>query len=285
MPSSNNDLVGWSFLKFLSNVSSSPPLEKENVYVHPSTKKYSSTRLSEKSLELCTESLGSETGSDIIDIDFLSLPPSNSPKSPPREIESASSSSFSSKYTKVNNNYSRKFPPPLTTISGSNSIQFRPHREDGRLVIQAVEAPLKNTYFQAERSDGRLRLSFYRDNATKFDSQVMNSKDQENERAVEVARIDEENEVLDDKYEVGVDLDSDFREEECDGDDDDDDDESVEYMFSSGDLDENIYDVGVEMGMEKFQRVMNSRCNEGGQCHNAHKGLCNWPEPLWVATS
>ncbi|KAL3505885.1 hypothetical protein ACH5RR_031267 [Cinchona calisaya] len=284
--SSNLDLGAWSFLQVLSNVSSTPnkeTTEKENVYVHPLTKQYSSSRiLSEKSLELCTENLGSETGSDdIVDINILSLSPSNSPRSEkswlkPQEVES---SSPSPKY-KVNN--SLKFPPPLTTISGSNSLQFRPHREDGRLVIQAVETPSKRTYFQAERSHGRLRLSFLKDrhhDATKFDSQETSK--QENEV------VDSDNINSEDDNE-GVDFDHYFEEDEDyyqleDPDDDDDDEENIIGTYvNCGDTDDNIFDVEVEMGRETFQRLMNTRCNEGG---HGNKGLCNWPEPLCVATS
>ncbi|XP_027117489.1 protein FANTASTIC FOUR 2-like [Coffea arabica] len=249
--SSNHDSRGWSFLQFLDNVSSAPKetMEKENVYVHPLTKQYSSSRLSEKSLELCTENLGSETGSDIMDISILSLSSSNSPTSSedswikqegklPQEAETSSK-------CKVNN--SRNFPPPLTTISGSNSLQFRPHREDGRLVIHAVEAPLKHNYFQAERSHGRLRLSFLIDHATKFASQL--------------TRMEED--------EVDV---SDDEDEDC-------------YQLEEEEDDEegcNIFDVDVETGREKFHRLMTTRCNEGGHGNN---GLCNWQEPVWVATS
>ncbi|KAL3507961.1 hypothetical protein ACH5RR_033343 [Cinchona calisaya] len=277
--SSNHDLSGWSFLQVLSTVSSTPKetiLEKEeNVHVHPLTKQYSSSssRLSEKSLELCTESLGSETGSDIMDINILSLSSSNSPISEnfrlkqevrklPQEVE------YSSSKYKVNN--SRKFPPPLTTISGSNSLQFRSHREYGRLVIQAVEAPIKRTYFQVERSNGRLRLSILNDHASMFESQLARKK---------------ENQVdySEDDYELDMDGENDYQ----DGDYcqlEEDIDEEIEDMVTNmrRDMDDNIFDVDVEEGIENHQRLINRRCNERG---HGNKGLCNWSEPLWVATS
>lgn len=261
---SDHDSRAWSFQQVLNNVSSAPKetMEKENVYVHPLTKQYSSSRLSEKSLELCTENLGSETGSDIMDINILSLSSSNSPASSenswikqeeklPQEVET-------SPKNKVNN--SRNFPPPLTTISGSNSLQFRPHREDGRLVIQAVEAPLKHNYFQADRSHGRLRLSFLIDDATKFDSELT--------RAEEDEVVDSEDDLDGDNYTFEDQL------------EEDDDDDEGERAYPSRDMDGNVFEA--ETGREKFQRPMNIRCNEGGHGKN---GLCNWPEPVWVATS
>ncbi|KAJ0031971.1 hypothetical protein Pint_13680 [Pistacia integerrima] len=41
------------------------------------------------------------------------------------------------------------------------SLQVRPHREYGRLIIKATKAPPTRSLFQVERSHGRLRLSFY----------------------------------------------------------------------------------------------------------------------------
>lgn len=302
---------GWSFLQALSNVSSNPreKMDKQNAYVHPLAKQYSSSRLSEKSLELCTENLGCETGSDIMDCNILplSLSPSNSSSKmektspimqeqeqiPPPRLEysysdsNPNSNSYSSPKnsttTKAINHSSRKFPPPLTTLTnGTSSLQFRPHREEGRLVITAVEAPSKHPYFKADRSHGRLRLSFMDDTnyATKFDSQVSDVI-QEND-------LDES----EDDYEENVEEDNDFSDDDeelhhhqLDDEDDDDDDPDGENGASTSDKEDmsgNIFEIEVEMGMEKFQRLINSRCNEGG---HGHKGLCcNW-EPLWVATS
>ncbi|EPS59315.1 hypothetical protein M569_15493, partial [Genlisea aurea] len=52
------------------------------------------------------------------------------------------------------------FPPPLTTMSGASTVEVQCRREEGRLIIETVEAPFKNSYLQAERRDGRLKLSF-----------------------------------------------------------------------------------------------------------------------------
>ncbi|KAF6162798.1 hypothetical protein GIB67_029067 [Kingdonia uniflora] len=133
---------------------------KESLYVHPLIKRSSET-LSEKSLEMCTETLGCETGTDISGYSSLSDSYSSSysekENSPARERPSFGSVL---KGKKSNN---RSFPPPLTSASGTNSVQIRPHREGGRLVIKAIAVAQSQSYLKAERSDGRLKLSFVDD--------------------------------------------------------------------------------------------------------------------------
>ncbi|XP_010263029.1 PREDICTED: protein FAF-like, chloroplastic [Nelumbo nucifera] len=145
-------------------------------YVHPLVKR-STSSLSEKSLEICTESLGSETGSD----GFSSHPPSESSdveenpeeetaveeeeehRTPVDESETVDKDEFGA----VNYNFSirksppRSFPPPLPSLSRRDgpSVYMRPHRRDGRLVLEAVPI-VSHNYFRAERQDGRLLLSF-----------------------------------------------------------------------------------------------------------------------------
>ncbi|XP_071726956.1 protein FANTASTIC FOUR 3-like [Rutidosis leptorrhynchoides] len=128
-----------------------------NSYVH--NKK--SLILSQKSLELCTESLGSETGSDTSEDDIIFVVPKSVKRCRRDQMESK----------KV---MTRNFPPPLTTISGSKPFQVRPHREGGRLIIEASETNLGNNCLRAERSDGRLRLTCWK---TDFDNE-----NNENER-------------------------------------------------------------------------------------------------------
>ncbi|KAB1214223.1 Protein FANTASTIC FOUR 3 [Morella rubra] len=174
--SSNPDLGGWSFLQALSTScpGSKEAMEKENIYVHPLVKR-SSSRLSEKSLELCTENLGNETGTDINEDSIFLLPSSDSKDGNFRTREQTKSRQlFGTKKANPPN-----FPPPLTTISGSESLLFRPHRENGRLIINAVKAPATQTYFQAERSHGRLRLCFLKTCTPSVDSEE--AKDEENE--------------------------------------------------------------------------------------------------------
>lgn len=154
----NGDLGGggWSFIQALPSPSADRNQTAEEVYVHPTVKR-SASYLNTTSLEMCTESLGSETGSDI-SIEEFSSP------LPEKESSPATVSEKCYKYREVfsfskKSNRTRNFPPPLTSISGGEGVQVRPHREGGRLVITAVAVTLCSSFFQTERSDGRLRLS------------------------------------------------------------------------------------------------------------------------------
>lgn len=126
---------------------------------------------SQKSLELCTESLGSETGSDTSEDDTIfSFPASSS---------SVKRSLRNQVVTKKV--LSRSFPPPLTSMSGSKTIQVRPHREGGRLIIDAMETALGNSCLRAERSHGRLRLTCWK----REESHENDMKDLEKDEVVE----------------------------------------------------------------------------------------------------
>lgn len=281
------DMGGWSFLQALSNTSQGPKesMEKENTYVHPVVKRYPST-LSEKSLELCTENLGSETGTDtfergIFELSSFESEAGNSPtrgQQKPRQLFGA---------RKAN---SRSFPPPLTTMSGSESLRVRPHREDGRLIIKAVKAPSTHYNFQAERSHGRLRLCFVKDSASNFDSTDVASAE-ETEAIIEDEN-DKEGFESDVNKEEGRDIEEEDEEEEEEQEEEEDFEQEAreENTASTGkekensgyiekEVEENHLNVGAEMGMEEFQRP--SRCKEG---ELENKGLLNW-EPFWVATS
>ncbi|WMV10453.1 hypothetical protein MTR67_003838 [Solanum verrucosum] len=229
---------GWSSLQNLSNISKESGIKCS----------YSS-RLSEKSLQLCTESLGSETGTDIIDTNILSFSSSYS------RIEQ---SNCKVNKRRSNSSINKKFPPPLTTIRGLNSIQFKPHREDGRLIIKAIEAPLTHNYLQAERSNGRLRLCFYKNEISASTS----SNYDENEE-LENDTVFEEEEEIEEKGEN-----TEEKEEESD------------IYNMKWDIDGNKFDVEGEMGKEKCQRL--SRCKESGK---GNKVFCDWRKALWVATS
>ncbi|XP_059433765.1 protein FANTASTIC FOUR 3 [Corylus avellana] len=263
--SSNPDMGGWSFLQAISV----DAMEKENAYVHPLVKR-SSAMLSEKSLELCTENLGNETGTDINEGSIFSLPSSdfkggNSPtreQAKPRQL-------FGAK--KAN---PHKFPPPLTTISGSDSLRVRPHREGGRLIIKAVKAPATNSYFQAERSHGRLRICFFKN---WVDSEEL-AENEENEASDE----EEEEEAFEnDTYEEKPQEEEDEEEEEEEEEEGLDDDGESDVYLGQEMMDGNYvnYDEA-EMGiMEKFERP--TRCKEGDQHEKKRLLDC---KPLWVAT-
>lgn len=160
----------WSFLQSLPNVSHCNYNKAENVYVHHPAVNVkcfsSSSMLGAKSLELCTESLGCETGSyknasDYDSTDDVSL----------FSCECSSSSRFMrNTNTQVVNensagskrlNRGNNFPPPLTSITELGGFQFRSHREDGRLILEAVTSFSPQLYFQAERGNGRLRLQMF----------------------------------------------------------------------------------------------------------------------------
>ncbi|KAL0417540.1 UNVERIFIED_CONTAM: protein FAF-like, chloroplastic [Sesamum radiatum] len=130
-------------------------------YVHPLVKR-SASSLSEKSLEICTESLGSETGSDIFS--SYSLSDGDEDKERERAVREECSKELNpfpglhvAKYKK---SPARPFPPPLPSIAGGDgaSLHMQAHRENGRLVVEAVSVPPRN-YFHAQRQDGRLVLT------------------------------------------------------------------------------------------------------------------------------
>ncbi|KAL9228624.1 hypothetical protein vseg_004179 [Gypsophila vaccaria] len=146
-------------------------------YVHPLVKRASS--LSEKSLEICTESLGSETGSD-----GFSYPGSDHGEE--QEVDDANAvvevvkvnypvinkKKFNNNNNNNNNNnggvntgVKRSFPPPLPSLAdrddGSN-LQIRTRREDGKVVVEAVAVPSRNC-FRARRQNGRLLLTLAND--------------------------------------------------------------------------------------------------------------------------
>ncbi|CAN4112773.1 unnamed protein product [Withania somnifera] len=290
---SNLDLGGgWSCLQNLSNISKDSILDKESgIYVHPLSKR---SRFTEKSLQLCTESLGSETGSDIIDTSIFSfsssysrIEKSTSPSSSTTSTNgdpmmtthqlsesSSSSSSTWSRNCKVNKSSTNKkscnkFPPPLTTIRGLNSVQFRPHREDGRLIIKAVEAPLTHNYLQAERSNGRLRLCFFKD---EFSASNCDENEKLDKNKIDFIENDDDDDD-DDEEEI--------EEKEEDSEEEEGEKEEENDMYNlKRDIDGNKYDVEGELGKEKCQRL--SRCKETGK---GNKVFCDWRKPLWVATS
>ncbi|CAA0832099.1 Protein FANTASTIC FOUR 3 [Striga hermonthica] len=146
------------------------PEKTEEVYVHPLVKR-SFFPLSTKSLDMCTESLGNETGTNIIlDFDEFSL----------HALDRPAKIRESPKKTKKVND----FPPPLTSISGDEWVQVHAHREGGRLVIRAFNCSCRRNFFRAERENGRLRLSLVRLRET--DEPVLgNDDDDEGQEEVE----------------------------------------------------------------------------------------------------
>lgn len=187
---------GWSFLQSLSSGSSSSSTkttssEKEKTYVQRPS---SCRALSDQSLALCTENLGSESGSDVTDIDDLfSLDVQT------KNLGETTTETRTVKSRKRNLSPS-DLPPPLTTMRGFQCIQMRPHREDGRLVMTATKAPPRNGCFQADRSNGRLRLSILKDS----DEFVENEEETIEPEEPEEYEEEEEEEEEDDDEVMGI---------------------------------------------------------------------------------
>ncbi|KAJ8574415.1 hypothetical protein K7X08_026220 [Anisodus acutangulus] len=137
-------------------------------YIHPLVKR-STNSLSDKSLEICTENLGSENGSD----GFSSYTPSeyggvDGEKNDQQQQQYCSQSFEELRVEKYN--YSKRsssFPPPIPSLArGDNkpSLHMQSRRQDGRLILEAVSIPSRNL-FHAHSHDGRLVLTFA-DNST-----------------------------------------------------------------------------------------------------------------------
>ncbi|KAE8670312.1 hypothetical protein F3Y22_tig00112159pilonHSYRG00239 [Hibiscus syriacus] len=167
---------GWSLLQALfDGPRPSKDIEgNENAYVRPLS------AWSDKRLELCTENLGSETGSDDVLEEDDRVFSSSSSSNRPSGNRSTRKQDESRRVLGGKKAIGGDFPPPLTTITGSESIRVRPLRENGRLVIKAVKAPYNNSIFRAERSDGRLRLSIFKDSTSSIDYKE-ETTDKENE--------------------------------------------------------------------------------------------------------
>ncbi|KAK8513363.1 hypothetical protein V6N12_052556 [Hibiscus sabdariffa] len=167
-------------------------------YIHPLVKK-SASCLSEKSLQICTESLGSETGSD----GFSSYPPSESgdveedrkEENQHGVLHQPKTACFDDeddqpRIVKRSPQYG-SFPPPIPSLSRKDgaSVRMETHRDNGRLVLEAVSVPLKNNFF-AQRQDGRLVLTFAN---TINEAQVFESFGAE-EKGTETITLEEEEE-------------------------------------------------------------------------------------------
>ncbi|KAH7863141.1 hypothetical protein Vadar_013834 [Vaccinium darrowii] len=196
-------------------------------YVHPLVKR-STSALSEKSLEICTESLGSETGSDV----FSSYAPSETGDAEEdkeelqqqQQLESQHFDREESRATK--SNYSKKvspkpFPPPLPSLARCDgpALHMHSHRENGRLVLEAVSIPSQN-YFHAQREDGRLVLTFA--------NNIPDSKEP-NHGETYFDQEEEEEEVIDRKQDEVAEIDEIFEtiEDEEDGEEDEEEEEEM----------------------------------------------------------
>ncbi|XWS71395.1 hypothetical protein CRYUN_Cryun03dG0134600 [Craigia yunnanensis] len=200
-------------------------------YIHPLVKR-SASSLCEKSLQICTEGLGSETGSDRLS----SYPPSETgdmeeDKEEDQELQQqkqerlAQLSSFDGEeprivkfnYDVVKKSPHRSFPPPIPSLSHTDgaSVRMKTHRDNGRLVLEAVSVPLQNN-FLAQRQDGRLILTFANTStpieAESLVNEVMNVEEEE---VKEVEELEEEFESCgEEEKESEIDVDDEEEEEE-----------------------------------------------------------------------
>nr|AXQ00705.1 cell size regulator protein [Solanum lycopersicum] len=165
-----------------------------SLYVHPLDKS-SRNSLSEKSLEICTESLGSETGSG--SDCFLSSPTSEHEDSNDDKHDhhhyyhqqqySVVSESFEDfhvyNHSKRLISSSKSFPPSLP------SIHMQSHRQNGRLILEAASISPNNS-LHAQRLDGHLLLT------------VINQNNYEHEIEKREDEVEEFEKVFDDIQEV-----------------------------------------------------------------------------------
>ncbi|KAK1373061.1 hypothetical protein POM88_029254 [Heracleum sosnowskyi] len=172
----------WSSIVSQNKTEELPP-----PYVHHLVKK-SSSSLCLKSLEICTEGLGSETGSDKVTLDTGSdkdildnglnrvtldtgsdkveelLQQAQQEKEKPQISYSGETPKVAKyNYPAASNKklQPKSFPPPIPLFADSieGAVHMHSHRQNGRLVLKAVSSP-STKKLQAHRQDGRLRLAF-----------------------------------------------------------------------------------------------------------------------------
>ncbi|KAJ8552045.1 hypothetical protein K7X08_028488 [Anisodus acutangulus] len=171
----------WSSILSSKHEDSTNKLISTSPYVHPLDKR-STSSLSEKSLEICTESLGSETGSG--SGCFSSSPTSDNVSEDDdkdnhyqqQQQQYSYVSESTEDFLVVKYNYSKRllsspkpFPPSLP------SVHVQSHRQNGRLTLEAVSVPHKNS-LHAQRLDDHLLLTFT--NRNDFELEMENYEDE-----------------------------------------------------------------------------------------------------------
>lgn len=236
-------------------------------YVHPLVKR-SMSSLNEQSLQICTESLGSETGSD----GFSSYPPSEvgdmedgkAEEHEPLQQEVMPSQGFDMEdFDVVKYSYAasrkirpRSFPPPLPSLSRQDGASLLVHsrRDNGRLVLEAVSISSKKK-FQAQREDGRLILTFV--NSVSSVEEIYDGEEVDDE--------DTENILMESDEDVeSFDGNSDGEEEESE-----EEDEEKEKQGEAEELD--FARVGNGRGAREMEFVMEQTPNMSSGVINVHK--------------
>uniref|UniRef100_A0ACD5W5P5 Uncharacterized protein n=1 Tax=Avena sativa TaxID=4498 RepID=A0ACD5W5P5_AVESA len=173
--------------------------------------------MSHESLALCTETLGSETGTrgDFLDQAAVmaclyqtnnddssaALADSFVPTPPALQEEQEQDEMVAGELTAVRYHRARPqraFPPPLPSMSRRRDddgpcLRMRPHRREGRLVMEAV-AVKPQGYLHARRQGGRLRLCF-------VDCASSSVRDHQKQSAIEPQSHQEEEVVEEDEQE------------------------------------------------------------------------------------
>ncbi|KAF8113350.1 hypothetical protein N665_0050s0010 [Sinapis alba] len=159
-------------------------------YVHPLMKRASS--LSEKSLEICTESLGSETGCEGFswhassetgdaEIEVLNVTVTKEEEETEAEVEQESITVPN--HTPCIELPRGSFPPPIRSLS-SSALHMKTRRDNGRLVLEAVSMPSHNN-FSAKRQDGHLLLTFAEEEDETDEVQWLDDEEEEEEETQE----------------------------------------------------------------------------------------------------
>ncbi|CAN0923413.1 Protein FAF-like, chloroplastic [Linum grandiflorum] len=191
-------------------------------YIHPLVRQSKSCCLSEKSLEICTESLGSETGSE----GFSSNPSSVAGDNEDEGEEQSQTKETMQKFdmedlriAKLNSSCAskksvlpRSFPPPIPSLArgaATETLHMRPHRDNGRLVLEAVSCASRNN-FRAQREHGRLVLTFVPNESTEPTEKTADSATAEDQFEVEfensnpaAKKLEEEMEMEEEEEEEG----------------------------------------------------------------------------------
>ncbi|KFK30886.1 hypothetical protein AALP_AA6G038600 [Arabis alpina] len=182
----NTNVSGWSFLQFLSETKHIVQTKEEDTnktpYIHPIQKR----PVAKLSLEMCTESLGTENGSESGDeITLLALEATNNISMVPLTTKPERETNFT-----VREN---SFPPPL-----NYSRMVKMYKEDGRLVVQAIRVCSPPRCFVSERREGRLRLCLSEGTLLSHDG---DEEFEENESEVEEEGEEEDPDEEEEKYE------------------------------------------------------------------------------------
>uniref|UniRef100_A0ACD5XIU0 Uncharacterized protein n=1 Tax=Avena sativa TaxID=4498 RepID=A0ACD5XIU0_AVESA len=189
-PAERDDI--WNMIQSQKPAAAAAALAPKQQAPYVPVRRSSSSLLTQKSLEICTESLGSETGSDGFSDADRSCPGSD-------DDDDADAEGGADGVANARAPPPRAFPPPLPSLARRTvgSLQMRQHRRDGRLVVEAVPV-LSNTLFRAQRRGGRLLLSFADTAAPPASDEEKNSLDDQEEPGQQEAdeqAQDEEEEV------------------------------------------------------------------------------------------